>query len=137
MTPSEFKAWFDGFTEAFDKTPTQKQWARIKERVAEIDGKPVTERVYVDRYLPYIRPWLNGPYYDPRYWTYYQGGTLGGSAGGSLSGIGVGSNINQASYQGALRQGLSGGSVEQQMSGYNSNNAMNLLGRAEAQAMTQ
>ena len=51
MTPQEFKAWFDGFTEAVDKAPTQKQWARIKERVAEIDGKAVTERVYVDRYL--------------------------------------------------------------------------------------
>ena len=53
MTPREFKAWFDGFTEAFsDKVPTVKQWARIKERVGEIDGNPVTERVFVDRYWP-------------------------------------------------------------------------------------
>jgi hypothetical protein len=51
MTPMEFKAWFDGFTESIDKTPTQKQWARIKERVGEIDGKPTTERVYIDRYI--------------------------------------------------------------------------------------
>lgn len=50
MTPREFKAWFDGFTEAFDHSPNKAQWARIKERVAEIDGNAVTERVYVDRY---------------------------------------------------------------------------------------
>ena len=27
------------------QSPTQKQWARIKERVAEIDGKAVTHRL--------------------------------------------------------------------------------------------
>ena len=120
MTPGEFKAWFDGFCEAFDKAPSLKQWARIKERVAEIDGKPVTERVYVDRYLPYIRPWVTGPYYGPGYWTYYQGSQLGGS-GGSLSSIGQ----NQGSQRAALNLN------------YNSTNAMNALGRAEAQALTQ
>ncbi len=52
MTPSEFKAWFEGFTEAFSGVPTKVQWARVKERVAEIDGKPVTERVFIDRYWP-------------------------------------------------------------------------------------
>jgi len=40
MTPSEFKAWFDGFTEALEGVPSEKQWERIKARVAEIDGKP-------------------------------------------------------------------------------------------------
>jgi hypothetical protein len=50
MTPREFKAWFEGFTEAFDRIPSKAQWARIKERVAEIDGNSVTERVYIDRY---------------------------------------------------------------------------------------
>jgi hypothetical protein len=57
MTPSEFKAWFDGFTENMDYVPTEEQWKRIKARVAEIDGKPVTEKVFVDRYLPYVYPW--------------------------------------------------------------------------------
>lgn len=127
MTPSEFKAWFDGFCEAFDKTPTQKQWARIKERVAEIDGKPVTERVYVDRYLPYVRPWLNGPYYDPRYWTYYQGSTLGGGSSGVCSGGSL-SSLGQ-NYQSALQNS--------NKNDYSSTNAMNALGRAEAQALTQ
>lgn len=63
MTPQEFKAWFDGFTEALDGVPSKPQWARIKARVAEIDGKAVTERVYVDRYYPqYIPPAY--PYYQ-------------------------------------------------------------------------
>ena len=52
MTPSEFKAWFEGFTEAFSGVPTRAQWTRVKERVAEIDGKPVTEKIFIDRYWP-------------------------------------------------------------------------------------
>ncbi len=58
MTPNEFKAWFDGFTEALTGTPTKEQWKRIKARVAEIDGKTVTYPVYVDRYLPSYQTWL-------------------------------------------------------------------------------
>ena len=46
MTPSEFKTWFEGFTEAFTGSPTKAQWTRIKERVAEIDGKEVTFEQY-------------------------------------------------------------------------------------------
>ena len=53
MTLTEFKAWFDGYTENIPKQPTQKQWKRLQERVGEIDGKPITEQVYVDRYWPY------------------------------------------------------------------------------------
>lgn len=73
MTPIEFKAWFDGFSEGIDKAPTQKQWARIKERVAEIDGTPITETHFIDRYWPNYHPVYVGsptPYYpsNPR-WT--------------------------------------------------------------------
>jgi hypothetical protein len=64
MTPQEFKSWFDGFTEALPGVPTKAQWARIKERVGEIDGKPVTERVFVDRYYPrYPAGYWVGPYW--------------------------------------------------------------------------
>lgn len=72
MTPSEFKSWFDGFTEAFEnRIPTKAQWARVKERVAEIDGKPVTERVYIDRYYQryFTTPSVPLPYYTPWYGT--------------------------------------------------------------------
>jgi hypothetical protein len=72
MTPQEFKAWFEGFTEAFgSKLPTKVQWARIKERVGEIDGKPITERIFVDRWYPYWQthyatytPTITIPYYS-------------------------------------------------------------------------
>lgn len=51
MTLAEFKAWFEGFTESMEGQPTAKQWKRIKERVAQIDGTTVTHQViYRDRY---------------------------------------------------------------------------------------
>lgn len=64
MNLSEFKAWFTGFTEFMPGAPTEKQWDRIKERVGEIDGKPITQTVYIDRYVdryPYRPYWTNGP----------------------------------------------------------------------------
>lgn len=65
MTPSEFKAWFQGFTEALEGTPSVAQWARIKARVAEIDGRAITEHVYINRYVPHYYPnypYINLPY---------------------------------------------------------------------------
>ena len=38
MQVSEFKVWFEGFTEDMTKLPTVKQWSRIKARIDEIDG---------------------------------------------------------------------------------------------------
>lgn len=64
MTPAEFKSWFGGFTEAMEDRPTDKQWTRIKERVAEIDGQPVTERHFIDRYWPtYVPSYIPAPVY--------------------------------------------------------------------------
>jgi len=57
MKLDEFKAWFEGFTEDMDGAPTTKQWKRIKERVAEIDGVAISYPVYVERYWPSMRPW--------------------------------------------------------------------------------
>ncbi len=64
MTPQEFKAWFDGFTEAMQGLPNESQWKKIQERVGQIDGKPVSYPVYVDRYWPVAprRPW-EAPYW--------------------------------------------------------------------------
>lgn len=89
MTLAEFKAWFNGFTESMESNPTEKQWERIKARVAEIDDKPVTYPVFVDRYLPY-QSW---PYLDPRiYWSSngtavktYAAGDQMATAGGAAS----------------------------------------------------
>jgi hypothetical protein len=63
MTPQEFKAWFDGFTEALPGLPNETQWGKIKERVAQIDGKPVSYPVYVDRYWPSPRRYWETPYW--------------------------------------------------------------------------
>jgi len=70
MTPTEFKAWFEGFCEGITDTdqPTRKQWERIQNRVAEIDGKPVTQTVFVDRYWP-LYP--RSPYND-MYWPWHR-----------------------------------------------------------------
>jgi len=116
MTPNEFKAWFDGFTEAFEgRIPTKAQWGRIKDRVAEIDGKPVTERIYVDRYYPtYIKTYPSQPY-----WATYCGG-VGVASGTTYASAGSGalmSNTNQALGQ---------------SNAFNSTKAMLELGRAEA-----
>lgn len=113
MTPQEFKAWFEGFTEAFDRIPTKAQWARVKERVAEIDGKPVTERVFVDRYWP-------TRYHEYRpYWAY---SSAGGVASCALNAVGANSASNNlAAYQNASQS-------------FNSSAAMLALGRADAEA---
>lgn len=46
MTPQEFKAWFEGFTEAMTGLPTEAQWEKIKDRVSKIDGRVTTYPVY-------------------------------------------------------------------------------------------
>jgi hypothetical protein len=62
MTLIEFKAWFDGFTENMAGPPNVTQWERIQERVKEIDNKPVTERIYLDRYWHHYYPHYGTPY---------------------------------------------------------------------------
>jgi len=71
MTLSEFKAWFEGFTDNMDGQPTAKQWKKIQKRVSEIDGDPITERIFIDRYWP---TWPRYPYYGP-VWYGASGGT--------------------------------------------------------------
>lgn len=60
MTLQEFKAWFEGYTEAIETAPTKAQFARIKEQVAKIDGSPVTRTVYEHIYREY--PWWKHMY---------------------------------------------------------------------------
>ena len=118
MTPNEFKAWFDGFTEAFDKAPTQRQWARIKARVAEIDGKAVTERVYVDRYLPTYPPYIrwSQPYNGGPIWMNGINTATCSSAGSSVSFFCYSVNADNSPT-------------------FDSLSAMNALGIADAQAL--
>ena len=63
MQVSEFKAWFAGFTEAVAKVPTEKQWARIRGEVDELDGtQPITQPLPIlglDYPAPYVFPGPN------------------------------------------------------------------------------
>jgi len=120
MTPQEFKAWFDGFTEALDGTPNKAQWTRIKARVAEIDGKPVTERVYVDRYWPtYISPQVV-PY--PPYRPWY----------GTTNAVGLGAIQGAMPMSAGSLHNSGAGIGECRNSQFDSLSAMNELGRNEA-----
>ena len=65
MTLAEFKAWFEGFTETLEAAPNEKQWERIKARVAEINGAVTTYPVFIDRYVPPYRQWWDGVRYGP------------------------------------------------------------------------
>jgi len=54
MNTAEFKAWFHGFTEGMDGPPSKKQWERIKEVVAAVDGAATPYWVYLRDYgYPY------------------------------------------------------------------------------------
>lgn len=58
MTPSEFKAWFEGYTEGMMGPPTARQWERVKARVREIDGAATPYPVFLDKYvMPYREHW--------------------------------------------------------------------------------
>lgn len=121
MTPQEFKAWFDGFTEALDGVPTVTQWDRIKARVAEIDGKPVTERIYLDRYLPALPTYPVYPYRP--YW----------SAVGTGVSNGLG-NISLCVGNSSMSAGNATADVPLS-AGFNSTEAMTSLGRLEAKGV--
>ena len=45
MTLNEFKAWFEGFQEGIDVTPTLPQWNRIREKINEVEEKPTIKPV--------------------------------------------------------------------------------------------
>lgn len=59
MTLAEFKAWFEGFSETMDGPPNEKQWDRIKARVAEISNTPISYPVFIDRYVTPYRRWYD------------------------------------------------------------------------------
>jgi hypothetical protein len=81
MKLNEFKAWFDGYTEGMEGAPSKKQWERIKEQVAAIDGVAITPAsypVYIDRYVR--------PYYSYPHWNAMGIGNLASIVGQNLTG---------------------------------------------------
>lgn len=117
MTLQEFKAWFEGYTESMAKAPTEKQWARVKARVKEIDGTVITQRVFVDHYYPPYRRIYDG--WQPVYGT---------------AGVATAAGKTQTVYNGL--SGMSGSNqsfaVTRDASGFSSLIARAYFGRAEA-----
>lgn len=58
MTNTEFKAWFEGFCESIEGRPTIKQFEKIKEKIAMIDGAPFYIG-YPYRYNPIPTTWVS------------------------------------------------------------------------------
>lgn len=118
MNLSEFKAWFEGFTENLSGAPTPVQWTRIQAKIAEITDAPATSYpVYVDRW---VRP------YWREYWQPYYGS---GGIGMSYSGGAIGA----ASSLGMQCMNNAGGG--QSLAQWNAGDAFRDLGRAEANSL--
>ena len=114
MTLSEFKAWFEGFSEGIDTSPTEAQFAKIKAKVALIDGTVTTYPVFVDRH--WQRPYN---YYQP-FWS----GNIG------IAGVASGAVwMNNARAYAGIDPASKGDS---QTVTFDIHAAMNALGRAEA-----
>lgn len=60
MNLSEFKAWFEGFTECLDGSPGPKAWERICEKVKAITPDATPWPAFVKEYLPYYTRWQHG-----------------------------------------------------------------------------
>jgi hypothetical protein len=61
MNLGEFKAWFEGFTEALDGPPGPKAWRRICEQVKAIKAEPTPFPTIIREYLPRYPTWY--PYW--------------------------------------------------------------------------
>jgi hypothetical protein len=125
MTLSEFKAWFEGFTEGMGAAPTADQFAKIKAKVEKIDGAPITQRIFVDRWWPTYPIWPDyntaSPALPPKVWYSNSAGNLASQAIGSSEGTVF------AGYGDGLHRGPMIGEHA-----FDSHAAMRDLGRAEA-----
>lgn len=93
MHLSEFKAWFEGFTENMNgETPTDKQWKRIKAKIGEIDNDYTLAPVFID--WPRRR----------RYWDEWHSNTVG-TPGRAMASLGrPGASSNSISNTGVSRE---------------------------------
>ena len=70
MTLNEFRAWFDGFSEAIGDAPTPEQWAKIKAKLAQarepLSVPSVYPRGYFDLTCVPYQPSVM-PKYGPRF----------------------------------------------------------------------
>lgn len=137
MTLSEFKAWFEGFSEGIDTAPTEAQFAKIKAKVALITGTPTSYPVFIERYRTYLDGIWTQPYREPyvRYAS-NNGGVMNLNAVGRNDGVGVcnAETASAASSEGTVFGGYSDGVHRGPLIGeqFDIHAAMRELGRAEA-----
>lgn len=120
MTLSEFKAWFEGFTENLDGPPSAEQWKRIQKRVKEISGQTTSYPVFVDRYYEPYRRWYYGPVTTGA-------GTLSCTATSSAAAAQNGGGASERTI------GYQSGTLAARE--FDSHKAMAAIGRAEAQSL--
>lgn len=63
MTLNEFKAWLEGFEEAIDGAPDEKQWRKIKVKLSSVTGAKEINIHHHDHSNPY-RPHYPHWYYS-------------------------------------------------------------------------
>lgn len=137
MNLSEFKAWFEGFTESMDRPPGEKAWKRIQDRIKSIKSDEPTARHVFHEY--YERPWRRWYGYGPHW---------GDVVGIGASAVQMGLNGGQTALQvGDVASSMAIGSSQNAASGvyphpdsistvvderFDAAAAFNKLGRAEA-----
>jgi len=127
MTLSEFKAWFEGFSEGIDTAPTEAQFAKIKAKVALIDGAPITYPVFIDWYRHYYDGIWTAPYYREPYIRYATSNS-GGQLTANLSVVGRNDGIGVCNFE----QVEPASKGDSQTLTFDSHAAMLELGRVEA-----
>ena len=137
MNLSEFKAWFEGFTESMSGPPTAKAWKRICDRVKQIKDAPPVERHHFHDY--YLRPWRR--FYDyGSYWGMEDTVSIGTSAV-SLNTSVASQNLSMTPDAGMALQNTKNALSHQQSVSVSTNDfdprdAFAKLGRAEALSLT-
>lgn len=122
MNLSEFKAWFEGFTESMDGPPGEKAWKRITDRIKSIKSdEPTTKHVFREYYE---RPWHR--WYD----RVSCSGAMpsGGLQGGTM-------NFSHASQLLACNSSAPSRSVDAET--FDPRTAFNRLGKAEALSLAK
>lgn len=129
MNLSEFKAWFEGFTESMDGPPGEKAWKRIQDRIKSIKSDEPTARHVFHEY--YERPWHRWYTKVEPGWVVplMQSGQIAmqnGYAGGA-SNLVNSNAVQSLAAPNIQMQGVSSASVN-----FDPQEAFNRLGRAEA-----
>lgn len=122
MNLSEFKAWFEGFTESMDGPPGEKAWKRIQDRIKSIKSDEATTKHVFHEF--YERPW--------RRW-YTEGPWWNGVQYGPVSAVGIAQSSIQANSGGIMAQA---NNLAEYQDLFDAGAAFNKLGRAEALSLT-